>query len=267
MHDHTRDYETGQLIQSAAGIYETFFVPALFGEWPARLLEYSNLSQDCKLLDVACGTGVLAREAANQCTDVTGFDLNAEMLAIARIKDERVRWEEGNAESLPYADATFDIVASQFGLMFFDDKVKAITEQYRVLKPGGRLVTAVWGSIDDAPGYVAMKTLGTELFGAHLSLSFDAPFVLGDRDELLSFFHAAGVDRAEIHTLTGEARYPSIDDWVFTDIKGWTLAGALNDDEFDLLLDRARSDLQSFVQSDGSVAFPIPAHVVCAIKS
>ena len=267
MHDHTRDFETGQLIESAAGIYESFFVPALFGPWPARVLEYAELTRDSKLLDVACGTGILAREAIRHCDHVTGLDLNAEMLAVARSTDDRIHWEQGDAEALPYEDASFDVVASQFGLMFFDDRVRAIAEQYRVLKPGGRLLTAVWGAIDDAPGYAKMKALAIGLFGEQLAAGFDAPFNLGDADELMAIFHDAGVPDPELHTLMGEARYPSIDDWVYTDIKGWTLAGALDDAQFDQLLEHARTELQSFVQADGSAVSAAPAHIVCATKA
>ena len=266
MHEHTREFESGQLIQSAAEIYESFFVPALFADWPPKILEFADLARTNRFLDVACGTGVLARAAANACDEVTGLDLNTEMLAVAREKDDRVRWEQGNAEALPYDDGSFDVVASQFGLMFFDDKAKAIAEQYRVLKPGGRLISAVWGSIDDAPGYVAMKAIGVELFGEQLATSFDAPFVLGNANTLTELFQSAGVTGVEVKTLAGEARYPSIDDWVFTDVKGWTLAGVLDDAQFDSLLARARSDLRRFVQADASVSFPVNAHIVVAEK-
>ena len=267
MNDYHREFETGQLIESAAEIYESFFVPALFADWPGKILDLASINQQSKLLDVACGTGVLAREAVLRCNDVTGVDLNPEMLAVASSSNQEVCWEQGNAESLPFEDGLFDVVASQFGLMFYDDKVKAIREQYRVLKLGGQLLIAVWGPIDDASGYAAMKSLGVRLFGEQLSSSFDAPFILWNKDELLRVFKQAEIGDVHIRTLNGTARYPSIDSWVYTDIKGWTLAGALDDDQFEILLEAARIELQPFAQEDESVAFSVPAHVVLVNKN
>jgi ubiquinone/menaquinone biosynthesis C-methylase UbiE len=267
MNEIERDFETGQLIQSAAEIYEQFFVPALFQNWPKHIIELTPITAESSVLDVACGTGVLAREAAKISNYVTGVDLNSEMLGVARSTDATIRWEQGNAELLPFEDNSFDFVVSQFGLMFFDDKVKAIREMHRVLKPGGQMTVAVWVCIEDAIGYAAMKSLVIQLFGEELSPSFDAPFVLGDPDLLLSLFNDAGVPAPAIQTLDGNARYPSIEDWVYTDIKGWTLAGALDDGQFDLLLQRAKQAFQHLVQADGTVEFSSPAHIVSANKS
>ena len=260
------DLETGKLIRSAAETYEQFFVPALFQEWPTRVLDAAAVASSDRVLDVACGTGVLAREAAERTETVVGIDLNEDMLAVARRKTPNVQWRQGNAEALPFEDDNFDAVVSQFGLMFFENKITAISEMLRVLRPGGRLAVATWDSIDHAPGYAAMKDLAVQLFGEELVSGFDAPFILGDRKTLCSIFEEAGVSNPQISTQEGTARYPSIQDWVYTDIKGWTLAGVLDDDQFDLLLREAKSTLSRFVRPDGSVAFTAPAHIVCATK-
>jgi SAM-dependent methyltransferase len=88
------------------------------------------------------------------------------MLAVARRKYPSIDWRDGRAESLPFADARFDAVLSQFGLMFFVDKVAALREMRRVLRPRGRLAVAVWDALEQSPGYAAFAALLQRLFGA-----------------------------------------------------------------------------------------------------
>src|SRR5262245_11415845 len=84
---------------------------------------------------------------------VVGLDIDAGMLAVARAQRPDLDWRQGSANALPFADASFAAVVSQFGLMFFPDQVGAIREMWRVLKPGGRLVVAVWASLEETPAY------------------------------------------------------------------------------------------------------------------
>jgi ubiquinone/menaquinone biosynthesis C-methylase UbiE len=148
------EQSTGQVTRSAAEIYEEFFVPALFREWAPRVAAAAHLAAGDTVLDVACGTGVLAREAAQRVAPrgaVTGLDRNEGMLAVARRAAPAVDWRVGRAESLPFADGAFAAVVSQFGLMFFEDRVAALKEMWRVLRPGRRLAVAVWDSLSAAP--------------------------------------------------------------------------------------------------------------------
>jgi len=151
MSDSTR----GQVARSAAEVYDAFFVPALFEEWPPRLARAAGLRPGQRVLDVACGTGVLARHAARVVGaggEVVGLDLNPGMLEVARRRAPGASWREGTAEALPFADARFDAVLSQFGLMFFADRAGALREMWRVLRPGGALAVAVWARLEDTPG-------------------------------------------------------------------------------------------------------------------
>jgi len=136
----------------AANAYETLFVPALFGEWAPRVAEAAQVKLGQRVLDVACGTGVLAREVVSRTGPsgyVAGVDPDPGMLAVARTLAPSVDWREGDAESLPFPHRSFDAVVSQFGLMFFADRHRAIREMLRVLAPGGRLAAAVWDSLDN----------------------------------------------------------------------------------------------------------------------
>jgi SAM-dependent methyltransferase len=261
--------ERGQVNRSAAEVYEEFFVPALFQEWAPRVAEAAGIRPGDKVLDVACGTGVLAREAARRVEpsgEVAGLDRNPGMLAVASRQAPKIAWREGLAESLPYDAGQFDAVLSQFGLMFFDDRVRALQEMWRVLYPGGRLAVAVWDGLKTTPGYAAMTELLQRLFGERIAAGLRAPFVLGDPDELRSLFAAAGMPEVQIATETGTARFPSIEAWVHTDVKGWTLADLIDDAQYRTLLRAAQAELKRFALADGTVAFASPAHIVTIAK-
>ena len=263
------DTATGQVTKSAAEVYEAFFLPALFAEWPPRVADAAGIRAGQRVLDVACGTGVLARAVAERVGPegaVTGLDLNEGMLAVARRKAPAIAWRQGRAEALPFDDGSFDAVISQFGLMFFADRVAALREMRRVARPGGRLAVAVWDALDRSPGYAAMAELLRRLFGDEVAGALHAPFALGDRRALAALFAEAGMPGAAVATHVGTARFPSIASWVHTDVRGWTLADALDDAQYAQLLAEAERDMRPFLAADCTVAFAAPAHIVTATK-
>lgn len=262
--------KTGQVSGSAAEVYEEFFLPALFQEWAGRVADAAGIAAGQRVLDVACGTGVLARAVAERSGPagaVVGLDVNEDMLAVARHKAPDIVWRLGAAEELPFEDASFDAVVSQFGLMFFTDRRGAIREMVRVLRPGGRLAVAVWDSLDNTPGYAALADLLQRLFGDEAADGIRIPYVLGDRSQLEPLFADTGLDDVAITTQDGTARFLSIEAWVYTDIKGWVLADAIDDAQFERLLAEARKALVPFVVDGERVAFRAPAHIVSARKS
>jgi SAM-dependent methyltransferase len=151
--------------------------------------------------------------------------------------------------------------------MFFDDRHAALREMLRVLRPGGRMAVAVWDSLENTPGYAAVADLLQRLFGSQVAAALRAPFVLGDIPMLRSLFADAGIPDAQITTQAGTARFPSIRSWVYTDIKGWTLADVLDDAQFEQLLREAERDLRRFTTAEGTVVFSAPVHIVTAIRS
>jgi ubiquinone/menaquinone biosynthesis C-methylase UbiE len=235
-----------QLSTQIAEVYDEFFVPALFAEWPARLLAAAAVQAGQHILDVACETGVLARTAAKwvgRLGSVTSLDLNAGMLAVAKRKAPSIDWRQGRAEDLPFHDNSFDAVVSQFGLMFFQDRPAAIREMIRVLRPGGYLAIAVWDTLAATPGYAAVVELLQRLFGDQAADGLRAAFSLGDMVVLKTVLSAAGLPDASIVSHAGTARFPSIRSWMFTDIKGWVLADMLDDDQFERLVAAAQQEL------------------------
>jgi SAM-dependent methyltransferase len=253
-----------------ADVYEAEFVPALFRPFAGTLLDAAAVGRGQRVLDVACGTGVLARTAAARVEPggaVTGLDANPEMLAVARRLDASIEWIDGRAEALPLPDGRFDAVVSQFGLMFFDDRVAALREMRRVLRPDGRLAVAVCDAVERCPGYGALAALLHTLFGARVADAFRAPFAIGDAALLRSLAAQAGLDGADVLARTADVRFGSVDALVSAERACiWTLGGLLDDTQFDALRREARRVLAPFVQADGSVAFGMPALVIVARK-
>ena len=258
-------------VRSPAEVYDELFVPALFAQWGPRTAEAAAIELGHEVLDVGCGTGVLACAAAERVGTkgrVVGLDPNEQMLAVARRKSAVVTWQLGRAESLPFDDASFDAVVSQFALMFFESKPAAIAEMLRVLRPRGRLVIAVWDALERAPGYLVLTELLRELFGSSVSSAMHAPFALGDRHDLLRLLVDAGAAGVDVRTQLGIVSFTSADAMISTERACvWTLGGLLDAHQFAQLRRRARGVLQPFIRSDGSVQFDCPAHIASATKA
>lgn len=261
---------TGQVTRSAAEIYDEFFVPALFRQFTAAIAKAARLTPGQRVLDVACGTGVLAQEAARRVGPegkVVGLDRNDGMLAVAGRKAHDVDWRHGMAEDLPFSDGAFDAVISQFGLMFFEDRAKALKEMVRVTRPGGRIAVAVWAPLETSPGYADMVTLLERLFGKQVADELRAPFTLGEERRLRLLFADGGMPNVELSRVEGTARFPSIEDWVRVDVKGWTLARFIDEERYRLLLREAERELRGYLREGARVEFAIHALLAAANRS
>lgn len=260
-----------QTAPSPAEVYEAFFVPALFGQWGERVAAEAEIGPGQRVLDVACGTGALARAAAERVGpngSVVGLDPNPDMLAVARRKRPAIEWRDGRAEALPFPDRSFDAVVSQFGVMFFEDKPGALREMMRVLRPGGRLAVAVCDTLDHSPGYNALASLLQRLFGREVADAFRAPFMLGDPAQLLALADEAGIEGAEARQRDGTVRFASIDAMISTERACiYTLGGLLDDAQFEVLLREAKQKLQPFTDEGGKVIFSMPALILTAAKT
>ena len=260
---------TGQVVSAAARVYEEFFVPALFGAWAEPVADAAGLGPGQRVLDVGCGTGVHARAAARRVAPtgrVVGVDRNDGMLAVAADSTEPVHWRRGTAEALPFPDASFDRIVSGFVLMFLPDPARALAEMARVLTPGGRLTVTTWTSLPTTPGYAAMVDLLDETVGPAAADALRVPFSLGQSAALHDLL-ASVFDEVTVRRVEGTAHFPSIEAWVHTDIRGWTLADTLTEQEYQTLLDAARDRLTRFSRPDGTVSFPAPALIATATRT
>ena len=255
----------------AATAYEGFLVPALFQEWAPRVVAAAQLQPGQRVLDVACGTGVLAREAAacvGAAGTVVGLDPNPGMLTVGKRLAPGVQWREGTAEALPYPDRSCDAVVSQFGLMFFTDRRQALREMLRVLAPGGHLAIAVWDSLDNTPAYAAEVALLERVAGQRAADALRAPFVLGDRQELATLFASAGVVAVAITTHHGTAKFPSLRSMVEADLRGWlpVMGVVLSEEQITHILEEAEHALSAYVTAERRCEFDSPAHIVTGTR-
>jgi len=258
---------TLQLQIEAARAYEALFVPALFEQYATKVADAVSVGKGERVLDVACGTGILAREILRRVGPggrVAGIDPAPGMIEVGKQNAPAIEWHEGKAESLPFADKSFDVVVSQFGLMFFTDHTRAIQEMLRVLTSGGRFAVAVWDSLENIPAYASAVELLQRTAGQQAADALRAPFVLGDQSELRKMFSEAGANSIEVTTHPGTALFPSIRTMVEADLRGWlpVMGVTLSEEQISQILNEAETALGAYTTITGQVRFGLSAHIV-----
>jgi ubiquinone/menaquinone biosynthesis C-methylase UbiE len=262
--------EAWQVTDDAAELYEQSFVPAIFARSAAMLADVASIAPGERVLDVGCGTGIVAREAVKRVEAggrVVGLDLNPRMLAVAARLAPEVEWRQGDAGDLPFEAGAFDVVVSQYALMFFPEPAQALREMWRVLAPRGRLAVAVCGPLADASGYRALAAEAERVCTAEVVELLRSPFALGDREQLADLARAAGIAGADVQTLKCPVRFPSIDALVHTEVKASPIRDVIDDRSFDALLAGARRRLAPWCSDGEGIAFALPAHIVTARKT
>ena len=262
--------ERWQVSTDAAEVYESCFVPAIFGAWAGPVADAAGIRTGDRVLDVGCGTGVLAREArtrAGKEGQVVGLDLNEGMLAVAARTEPKIKWQQGDATSLPFKDASFDVVASQFALMYFPDRATSLSEMWRTLAPGGRLAIAVWAPIRHARGYQILVDIATRQCGSEAADVLAAPFVLGDQAVLEKLSVDGGISGANVTLHEGSIRFPSVKEFIRIEVKGSPLADMVSDDAMEALATESESALAEFVLPSGEIVMPMDANIVTGSKA
>src|SRR3981081_198580 len=208
-----------QVAGSAPEVYERELVPAVFGVWAPILVELAQPRLGERVVDVACGTGIVARVAAargGRSGAVVGVDLNHGMLSVARSvvsTDSQsgglLQWQEASADKLPLPDSSFDVVYCQLGLQFFADRSAALHEMRRVLGAEGRLALMVWRGIHESPGFAMLAEALERHVGQAAAAIMRAPFGLSNADELEALVRAAGFQGVAIEQRSGTVGFPS----------------------------------------------------------
>lgn len=259
--------ETFQIPLETAEMYEAKFVPALFADWAPHVVEMGDVSAGHSVLDAACGTGIVARTAAQRVGPdgrVVGADLNQAMLTVAQRACPGVELRQADITSLPFDDATFDVVLCQMALMFFPDRTAAIREMRRVVKPHGTVVIMVPSSLDAQPAYRPLVELVARHAGPEAVAMLSAYWACGDIDELLRTTRDAGLETLSTRTRMGTARFDSIDEFVSVEVESTPVRERLTDDEYDAVRREANHVLEEFVAADGTAQIPIEGHLLAA---
>lgn len=260
--------ETFQLSMQAAEAYESRFVPAIFAEWAPHLVDAAGVRPGQAVLDVACGTGVVARKAADRLAGrgkVVGVDSNEAMLAVARRIRPEIVWKQGDAADLPFDAGAFDVVLCQAALMFFPDRVAALREMGRVAAAGGTVAVQVWDRLEAQAGYGTMYEAFARHLGPEAADLDGAYWALGDLELLGSLFEAAGLTVAGIRTRVGTARFGSAAEAVATELDATPLGARIDQDTRRRVLEDAAAAMGPFVVDGGRVELPIRGHLVTAV--
>jgi len=199
---------------TAAENYERYFVPAIATPVSGELLGTADLRAGERVLDVACGTGLIARLAAEQVGpsgSVTGLDLAAEMIDVARTitapTARPIEWHVGDATALLLPDNSYDVVLCQMGLMFIEVRELALAEMRRVLAPGGRLVVNTPGAIQ--PVFQLMEQAIVDHISPELAGFVGAIFSMHDPDAVADLLRRAGLGEVSSATYTAQFRLPA----------------------------------------------------------
>lgn len=207
----TQGSESFQIPIEAAEFYESAFVPAFFAQWAPILSDAAGVTSGQRVLDVACGTGIVARTAADRVAPdgtIVGVDLNGAMLTVARRVRPDIEFRQGSANALPFPDRSFDTVLSQMALMFFPDRPKALQEMARVVTAGGRVAVAVPGALDAQAAFAPFVAMAARHAGPEALSLLSTYFVCGNLDELTALVQSAGLQIVTARTHLGAPTGP-----------------------------------------------------------
>jgi ubiquinone/menaquinone biosynthesis C-methylase UbiE len=261
-----------QVSGNAAEVYERQLVPVMLAPWASTLIDLAEVHPGMHVLDVACGTGVVTRLAAERVGStgrVVGLDINTAMLSVARqlgpIGGATVEWLEASALEIPLPDSSFDVVFCQHGLQQFPDRPTALREMRRVLVPSGRLALCVWSRIQGSPGMAALAEALERHVGAETGANRRAPFTLGDPVQLRALVGDAGFRDIDVRTMVETARFPSPEALVAYQLGATPLStlGAVTEEAQQAVARDVRAALQPYLHG-GQLAVPMEAHFALA---
>lgn len=252
-------------------MYEQLLVGPLFRPWADMTVETIKLSPSDRVLDIACGTGIVARVAKERLGDVgyvVGIDVSPDMLAVARTVAPGIDWREGNAGALPLRDGEqFDVVVCQQGLQFFPDKPAAAAQMRRALTHGGRLAVSTWRSDEEIPFFRELRQVAER----HLGAIADQRYSFGTADPLEALLRDAGFREVQSRRLSRTIRFKDGTSFLAMNAMafvGMSAAGkAMSDDERKAVVEAITHDsepvLKSYSDASG-LAFELTTNFAAA---
>ncbi len=251
--------------------YERYLVPALFREGAERLVSQAQIQRGEQVLDLGCGTGIVARVAAEHLgngEDVTGVDLNPGMLEVARnvsaTSHPGIKWQEGSAENLPLARSTYDVVLSQQTFQFLEDRHAALQEIRRVLRPGGRMVFSVFRSTRHNHTYQPLIDAFRKHGGDDLGTMMNSPFQEWTIEGLREMVSDAGYQDVSVTLSMVTARFPSITEFIQQELSSSPmsdLVSTMDDATREAIAHDTRQGLSEYIDDRG-VMHPLQTFLV-----
>ncbi|MDP8927825.1 MAG: methyltransferase domain-containing protein [Actinomycetota bacterium] len=264
-----------QLDDTGAAAYERNLVPVFLDAWAADLVDAVGVKPAERILDVACGTGIVARHAARRVGpdgQVTGVDATAAMLSEAREAASRldleIRWKQASADDLPLPDESFDAVLCQQGLQFFPDRPAALAEMYRVTRPDGRLGVSTCRPVEHQPAYALLIDILMRHVGVQAGKVIASPYALGDPDELRRLITNTGFHDVHLRIAVWSIRFSSAEALLRAETASsplGDLVDQLDRDVQEALIDDLAHALLPHTDDDG-IIFPFETNVVIATR-
>ena len=226
---------TSPFVGSIPENYDRYMGPMVFEPYAEDLARRLVVREGMRVLEVACGTGIVTRflrERLPAGSRLVATDLSEPMLSFARQKAgsaNNVEWKQADALALPFADASFDAVVCQFGLMFVPDKVAALREAHRVLTPGGQLLFNTWDEMRHNDFTLVAHTTEMTFFANDPPKFYDIPFSLHDARQLQSWMEEAGFKEAIVRPINLPCVSPSAADAAKGLVQGTPIAVAINE--------------------------------------
>ncbi|HEY1532631.1 MAG TPA: methyltransferase domain-containing protein [Polyangiaceae bacterium] len=254
-----------------AEAYEKVYVPTFFAPLGRALLDRVKPTKTDRVLDVACGTGILGRllqERSGASKRFVGVDINPAMVEVAGRLSPDAEYRAGNATELGFDAGEFELVLCQHGLMFFPDRAKALREMRRVVTAGGRLGLSTWRSLAENPVSEALTSVGRKHFDGPL----DVPFSLGDEKQLAAMIESAGFSNVQIDIVEVEASFPDAAMFVRMNVMAFSAVmpqlATMNETEraeFISVTEAASAELLARFRDGNGLRFPVRANVATAI--
>ena len=267
MTDSTDPAETFSLSLEAAERYESAFVPAFFAQWAPTICAAAGVGPGQRVLDVACGTGIVARTAARLVAptgSVVGLDVNEAMLTVARRVSPNLEFRQGDATALPFPDESFDTVMCQLALMFFPDPATAVSAMARVIRPDGSVAILVPSALGSQPAFKPFVDMAARHAGPEALSLLSAYFVFGNLDQLVRLVQSSGLRPTVAETRRGTYRAASVDAFVTTEVESTPLLERISDAVYQQIRAEARDVLAPFVSADQRFEAPFDCNLVVA---
>ncbi len=251
-----------------ADMFENILVPSIFRPWGSDMLDRVPISARDRVLDVGCGTGILARlvrERAGSHTHVEGVDLSALMIAKARSLAPDMTWQEAGAVKMPRPDGSVEVVLCQQAYQFFPDREAASREMHRVLAEGGRVAISTWRPIEECELFHGLDQAATKLFGPRP----DRRHSFGDGAAIAHILSGAGFKQANAQVTTRDERFPDARAFVRLNLGAtYPPINEMSESEqasaIDAMMREAKDTLVRFADGPG-LKHPMKANLVTAV--